>query len=401
MKSFNYTAVDADGIPQSGKLKAVSRQQAADSLRSRNYIVTALKEESDLSIENFLNRVRGVPTQEKVVFTRQLGTMIGSGLPLNQALRILANQTGSEYFAQIINDIVRQIDGGASFHNALTTYEKEFGRLYLSLIKAGEASGNLENILSRLADTMEAEAEFKGKVKGALIYPAIVVVVMILVMGIMFFFVIPRLAQLYEDLDAELPFITQALISFSKFLTSYWWLALLALVAGYIMFRHMMKQPEVQDKVAQMQLKLPVFGALTTEVQLTSFTRTLGMLVSSGIPLLEAIDISKETLGNKVYRHAAEDSASMVEKGKSLAEAFKKHAEFPPLLSEMLAVGEQTGKVDDVLNKISQYFEQQASRKTENLASALEPIVMVILGVMVGFLVISLILPIYSLTSQI
>ncbi|NTV31175.1 type II secretion system F family protein [candidate division WWE3 bacterium] len=401
MKSFKYSAVDADGIPHTGSMKAVSRQQASDALRARNYIVTSLNEENANSVDSFLNRFRGVPTQDKVVFTRQLGTMIGSGLPINQALRILANQTRSEYFAQVINDIVRQIDGGSSFYNALSQYEKEFGRLYLSLIKAGEASGNLENILSRLADTMEAETEFKGKVQGALIYPAIIVFVMVLVLGIMFFFVIPRLAELYEDLDADLPFMTQILIDFSGALTKYWWLFIVGLVGGWFGLRQLMKNPEIEDQVARVKLKTPVFGELSSQVQLTSFTRTLGMLVSSGIPLLEAIDISKETLANRIYRKAAEDSASMIEKGKTLADAFKQHEEFPPLLSEMLAVGEQTGKVDDVLQKISQYFESEASRKTDNLASAIEPIVMVVLGVMVGFLVISLIMPIYSLTSQI
>lgn len=400
MKEFIYTAVDNDGVPQTGQIKALNKTQAAISLRSRNFIVTKLDEETKTSIGDIITRFRGVPGQEKIIFTRQLGTMIGAGLPINQALRVLGAQTSNNYFAKVIDDVAIQVDGGASLFEALSAHEKVFGRLYTSLIKAGEASGNLENIFSRLADTLEAEGNFKGKVKGAMVYPIIIVIVMIGVLMVMFLFVVPRLAALYKDLNADLPFVTQLLINFSEASVKYWWLVTALLVGGFFGLRRLMLKPEVNMSMSRALLKAPVFGALTTEVQLTSFTRTLSMLASSGIPLLEAIEISKETLTNLVFRSAAEEAAQQIEKGKPMAEAFRRHKEFPGMLAEMLAVGEQTGKVDEVLMKVSEYFEGQANRKTENLASAIEPIVMVILGVMVGFLVISLILPIYSLTNQ-
>lgn len=401
MNTFSYTAVDSEGLSKSGKIKALSRQQAVNSLRQENFIVTSLKEEKSNTMTDLVNKFRGVPAHDKIVFTRQLSTMIASGLPINQALRILGNQADNDYFGTVILDVAQQIDGGSSFSESLEAYEQIFGRLYLSLVRAGEASGNLDNILSRLADTMEADDDFNSKVRGAMIYPLIIVLVMVGVLAIMFLFVIPRLAELYEELDAELPFMTRVLVGFSEFMVSFWWVIILLGVGGYYLIRKLSEQPEIELQLNQLQLKAPVFGPLLTEVQLTSFTRTLSMLVSSGIPLLEALDISKETLTNRVYKDAAEETSAMVEKGKPLAEAFKYHEEFPALLGEMVAVGEQTGKVDEVLLKISAYFETQATRKTDNLASAIEPIVMVVLGVLVGFLVISLILPIYSLTSQI
>ncbi len=400
MKTFKYTGVDSDGLPQSGQLQAVSRQQAINILKSRNYIVTKLEEKTTTDVGEFLAKIKGVPKREIVVFSRQLGTMIGAGLPINQAMKILAGQTTNAYFAGVITDMIQQIDGGTSFHEALAAHPKVFDRLYLSLIEAGEASGNLEVILSRLSETMEAEENFKGKVKGAMIYPVIIIVVMIAVLLVMFIFVIPQMAGMYEDMGAELPIVTKLMIQFSDLLVKTWYLMLLGIVAFIVGLKKLMKRPAVAKAWAKLMLKMPVFGSLIAQVQLTSFTRTLSMLVKSGIPLLNALDISKETLGNMIFRSAAEEAAVQVEKGKPLADAFKMHKEFPPLLSEMLAVGEQTGKVDEVLLKISKYYESEASRKTENLASAIEPIVMVLLGVMVGFLVVALILPIYSLTSQ-
>jgi len=400
MKDFIYAGVDPDGIPQSGKITAISQQQAIENLKARNFIVTKLEENSSVPLGDIIAKFRGVPAQEKIVFTRQLGTMINAGLPINQGLRILAEQTENSYFAGVIQDLVQQIDGGASLFDALTSHEKDFGRLYVSLIKAGEASGNLDIILDQLADTMEADSAFKGTVKGAMIYPVIILIVMFLVLGVMFLFVIPQLSALYDDLGAELPAMTKVLIFVSDLFTGYWWLGIGIGVGGYFGMKQLTKNPDVARNLAEANLKAPVFGKLGAQVQLASFTRTLAMLLKSGIPLLEALDIAKETMTNQIFKDALNEAADMVEKGKPLSVAIKHYDIFPALLAEMLAVGEQTGKVDDVLAKISTYFEAQASQKADNLASAIEPIVMVILGTMIGFIVVALIMPIYSLTSS-
>ena len=400
MKSFKYSAVDSDGIPQTGELRALSKQQAINTLKARNYIVTKLTEQKTSSVNEWLSQLKGVPRKDIIVFTRQLGTMIGSGLPISQALRLLANQANNPYFGQVITDIIQQIDGGASLYDSLSAHPKVFSRLYMSLIKAGEESGNLETILERLANTLEASQQFRSKVIGAMIYPVVIILVMVGVVMIMFLFVIPQLAALYDDMGAELPFVTKIMITASDLMTSYWWMAIIVCIGIFYGLKRLFAIPKFGRKLAKVMLKLPVFGALGMEVQMTSFTRTLGMLVSSGIPLLQAMDISRETLSNMIFREAVSEASVMVEKGKPLADAFRKYEEFPALLSEMLSVGEQTGKVDEVLKKISQYFEQQAMQKTDNLASAIEPIVLVLLGVGVGIMVVSLIMPIYSLTSQ-
>lgn len=399
MKDYIYSGVDPDGIPQSGKIKAMSQQQAIENLKARNYIVTKLDESSSISVGDIIAKFRGIPAHDKVIFTRQLGTMINAGLPINQGLRILAAQTDNNYFSAIIQDLVQQIDGGSSLFDALKVYERDFGRLYISLIKAGEASGNLDTILDQLADTMESQNEFQGKVKGAMIYPVIILIVMFLVLGVMFLFVIPQLAALYDDLGAELPLMTQMLIGMSELFTTYWWVAIAIAFGANWGIRRLAKNDEVARNLSEIYLKAPVFGKLSSEIQLASFTRTLSMLLKSAIPLLESLDIAKDTMTNRLYRDALAEISATVEKGKPLSVAIKRFSIFPSLLGEMLAVGEQTGKVDDVLLKISTYFESQASQKAENLASAIEPIVMVILGTMIGFLVVALIMPIYSLTS--
>lgn len=400
MTKYSYSAVDSNGIPQSGLVEANSTDQAVQVLRNRGLIVTEVKEKKELELGQIIGKFRGVPAQEKIVFTRQLSTMIASGLPITQSLKILQQQAHNAVFEQSLGDILRAIDGGASLHEAMAEHPKVFNRLYLSLIKAGEASGQLDVILDRLAEMMEKDKEFKDKVRGAMIYPIIIVVVMLMVLAVMFLFVIPRLAALYEELNAELPVITKLMISASKLMVGFWWLAALLTVGAFVGLRYLLRRPNVREVTDELKLKLPVFGSLSREVQLTSFTRTLSMLVSSGIPLLEALSIAKETITNQIFRDGVNAAAAAVGKGRPLGETFRANQAFPPIMSEMITAGEQTGKLDEVLGKVSQYFENEATNKTENLASAIEPIVMVVLGVMVGFLVVSLILPIYSLTSQ-
>lgn len=400
MQKFSYSAVDSNGIPQSGLIQANSQNQAVQILRNRGLIVTDVKEKRELDVGQYVAQFRGVPALEKIVFTRQLSTMIGSGLSITLALRILQGQAKNAMFKEALGDVLRDIDGGASLHDAMSKHEDIFERLYLSLIKVGEASGKLDEILDRLAEMMEKDKKFKSKVKGAMIYPIIIVLVMLGVLAVMFLFVIPRLADLYEELDADLPLITQLMIDASDLFVSFWWLAILLAVGAFFGFKQLVKNEDVRETIDELKLRVPVFGSLSREVQLTSFTRTLSMLVESGIPLLEALSISKETISNKIFRDGVDMAAAAVEKGKPLGETFQSNPVFPAIMSEMVIAGEQTGKLDEVLVKVSQYFESEATNKTENLASAIEPIVMVVLGVMVGFLVVSLILPIYSLTSQ-
>ncbi len=400
MDKYHYTAVDQNGIPRVGVVQADSERLAAQTLHNKGLIVTGIKAVETSPISKTIANIRGVPRRELVVFTREFATMIDSGLPITQALRILQQQAKSTTFRDALLSILQDVDGGESLHAALGRHPKIFNRLYLSLIRAGEASGKLGEIMSRLADMLEADNEFKSKVRGAMIYPVIIVLVMIAVLVVMFLFVIPKLSDLYAQLDVELPFMTRILINVSNALVHYWWISVVLIPLAIVGLKSLLRIDEVRIKVDRFKLRAPVLGKLSRDVQLTSFTRVLGILVKAGLPLLDALDIAKETVGNSIYKKGVENAVKAVEKGKPLADGFRSDIAFPVILPEMVGVGEQTGKLDEVLAKISSYFEAEATHQSENLATAIEPIVLVVLGVMVGFMVISLILPIYSLTSK-
>lgn len=400
MQTFHYTAVNVRGESQAGQIEATDEKQAVEILRDRNLVITSVKLKEKKVTFDVLSFFQIVPISQKIFFTRQLATMLASGVSLTHSLGILQQQTQNKVFEEVIRRMIMDIDAGASLHQAMSRHPQVFDRLYLSLVRAGEASGTLEEVLNKLADSISREANFKSKVKGALIYPSIIVVVMLGVLLIMVFFVIPRLSTLYEEMDIELPIYTRMLLKGSKFALNYWWLMLLAVLVLFGCYKQVLRNLKFQYWIADFQFRLPVFGGLAKEVQLTSFTRTLSTLISAGLPILEAIDIAKDTLTNIRFIEGIVQAGAMVEKGKTFSEPLRHDPNFPPILSEMIAVGEETGKLEEVLEKISGYFEEESDNTLKNLTSALEPIIMVILGVGVAFLIVTLILPIYTLTSQ-
>lgn len=400
MQNFRYSAFDQDGERLNGEIEAASLSQAGQLLKDKGLIITNLEEKKEFELAQFFSLFRGVPTQEKIVFTRQLATMISSGLPIVSALKILENQARNVNFKKALNDIIINIDSGGSLSASIEKHPRIFNNLYRSLIKAGEASGKLDEIMNRLADNMEKDAQFKSKTQGALVYPAVIVVVMFGVFAIMMVFVIPRLADLYKEIGAELPITTKLLLATSSFATNFWWAVILLSIGLILLFRKAVQTTQGRYILDDTTLKFPIIGKLLKETQLTSFTRTLSLLVKSGIPIISALEISQDTLSNIRFKEGIAASIAQIEKGKGLSESLRNFQQFPPILSEMMAVGEQTGKLDEVLEKVSTYFENEATNLANNLATALEPIIMVTLGVVVGFLVISLILPIYSLISQ-
>lgn len=400
MQNFRYSAFDQDGERLNGEIEAASLSQAGQLLKDKGLIITNLEEKKEFELAQFFSLFRGVPTQEKIVFTRQLATMISSGLPIVSALKILENQARNVNFKKALNDIIINIDSGGSLSASIEKHPRIFNNLYRSLIKAGEASGKLDEIMNRLADNMEKDAQFKSKTQGALVYPAVIVVVMFGVFAIMMVFVIPRLADLYKEIGAELPITTKLLLATSSFATNFWWAVILLSIGLILLFRKAVQTTQGRYILDDTTLKFPIIGKLLKETQLTSFTRTLSLLVKSGIPIISALEISQDTLSNIRFKEGIAASIAQIEKGKGLSESLRNFQQFPPILPEMMAVGEQTGKLDEVLEKVSTYFENEATNLANNLATALEPIIMVTLGVVVGFLVISLILPIYSLISQ-
>lgn len=397
MPIFKYRAKNNFAEIVNGKVEAQEQHQAYNILRERGLFVISVTESSEgAGMEvPFLN---GIKQDDIVGFTRQLSTMITAGLSLLDALAILERQSKTA-MKKLLNELMRDIEGGNSFAQSLEKH-KEFGRVYYNLVKAGEAAGVLSEILQRLADNLEKQKEFRGKVKGALIYPVIVIVGMIIVATVMMIFVVPQLSEMYKDFGADLPFMTQILISFSQLMSQYWYLFLGLVVGGGAGLVSWKRTPNGARTIDGFFLKIPIFGKLQQKIILTEFARTLSLLLGAGISLLEALAIVAEAMENVVYRESIREAYSNVEKGSSLALAVERYDSFPPILAQMISVGEETGQLDEVLLKLSRYFESESEQAVKGLTTALEPIIMIVLGLGVGFLVIAIVMPIYSLTSQ-
>lgn len=400
MKKFSYKAKDKSGKVFKGAVEANDEKIAARLVREQGLIVVNISPKRD-SLFGFVQKFRNRITPADVsVFTRQLSTMITAGLPITQALSILRTQSKAS-FQGVVGRILSDVEGGESLSAALEKHPKIFSPTYIALIKSGETGGVLDKVLDRLAQDLEKNQEFRGKVKGALIYPAIIIIGMFIVGFIMMVFVIPRLTDLYSEFDATLPLPTRILISISTVIAKAWPLFIALGVGAYYGFKAYKNTPEGKRKIDEIILKLPIFGELQHKIILTEMTRTLSLMVGSGVSVLEGLSVTASVSSNVVITDALKDAGRQIEKGFPIAYSFAKHPEaFPYLLSQMIAVGEETGKMDEVLIKVSRIFELESDEKVKALTGAIEPLVMIILGLGVGFLVIAIILPIYNLTSQ-
>jgi type IV pilus assembly protein PilC len=400
MKRYYYKAKDASGKVITGEVEAQSEGEAAKLVRKKNVIPYYIRAVNDNPL-SFLKKFREkVSIAEIATFTRQLSTMINAGLPITDSLMILRSQTKGS-MQKIVAQILVDVEGGTSLSLAFAKHRKVFSSTYIALLESGEAGGVMDQVLLRLADNLEKEQEFSGKVKGALIYPAVVIVGMFAVGLIMMIFVIPRLTSLYGEFNATLPMPTKILIGVSTFVVKFWPLFLALVGGGFYAFQAYRKTNAGKRKIDELMFKLPIVGPLQRQVMLTELTRTLSLMVGSGVSILDGINITAGVVGNTVISEALLDAAKQVEKGFPVAFAFAKHPDaFPYILTQMISVGEETGKMEEVLTKVSHIFEIESDQKVKALTSAIEPLVMVLLGIGVGFLVIAVILPIYNLTSQ-
>lgn len=400
MSTFSYRAKDVKGNEIKGDVEARDRKQAAAILKEKHVYPFSIKEKTENFFEYLYKKFfKKTSVAEVATFTRQLATMINAGLPLTEALLILKSQ-GSSEVNKAAAEILRDVEGGSTLADSMARFPKIFSSVYIALVKAGESAGVLDNILNRLADNLEAQREFKAKVKGALIYPAIVISGMVVVMFIMMIFVIPQLTSLYEEFDADLPQTTKILIAVSNFMVNFWWVFIFVFVGGSYLLRMINAQKEGKRKIDELIFRIPIFGKLQTNVVLAELTRTLGLLVGAGVSIVEALQISSGAAGNIVIEDGIMEANKQVEKGFPLSEAIGNNPFFPQIVSQMISVGEETGKMDEVLLKVSRYFQSESEESLKGLTSAIEPLIMVLLGVGVGFMVIAIIMPIYNLTSQ-
>lgn len=399
MRKFKYKGKTTKGEIVEGLVEALNEKEAVRILRERKLIPFFLEEKGGSSFGSLFSIFQRVSSKDIAEFTRQLATMIAAGLPLTDSLIILQEQS-KPAMAKILADIVKEIEGGSSFYDALAKHSKIFSRIYLALIKSGETAGSLDEILKRMADSLEKQEEFKRKVKGAMIYPVIVITGMVVVIFIMMVFVIPKLTSMYEEFGTTLPLPTQILIAFSKFVRNFWFI-FFALVGGAIYgFRAWRKTTFGRQQIDKFILKLPILGKLKTKIILTEISQTLSMLLAAGVPIIESLNIVAEAADNAIFENSMRKVAKEVEKGFPLTVTFEHFEEYPPIFSQMVAVGEETGKLDEVLLKLSKQFEMESEVAVKGLTTAIEPLMMVVLGIGVGFIVISIITPIYNLTSQ-
>lgn len=400
MAYFSYKARDTHGKMATGTVEAPSKEGATRLLHEKQLFVIQLNETRRKDQNALSIKLKRVGFGEIVNFTRQLATMVVAGLSLPEALSILRAQTKNDVFVTVLTEIEHQIVSGGNLGDALAKYPQYFTPIYIALVRAGESSGQLDQVLSRLADSMESQRDFRSKVSGAMIYPVIIVIGMGIVVMIMMTVVIPKLTELYKDFGVDLPFATQLLISISVFFVHWWWLMIILAVGGVYGFTRWRATKVGELVVDTIILSVPLFGELQKKIILVEFTRTLSMLITSGIRLLDALTILKDALNNVLFRNAIIEISKKVERGFPLGDTFAQYPVFPPIVSQMMKVGEETGKLDDTLLKLSKYFASESENLVKGLTTAIEPIIMVFLGVGVGFIVISVITPIYNLTSQ-
>ncbi len=397
---FRYKSLKNNKITL-GKVEASTEADAAMILKRADFLpIKIWSQDSILSVPNvpFLNRIA---FNDIVNFTRQLAIMMNAGLTVIDSITILKKQNSKANLGKVLDEIEKTIREGRPLSTALAKYPQYFSNLYIALVKAGEVSGKLNEVLQRLADNLDKQREFRNKLKTTLAYPIIIIIGVVIVLFIMVTFVMPQLLELYASFDIELPLQTKILIFVSTFSVRFWPLIVIGVGGGIFALRAYMKTPAGKYNVDKMELNLPAFGNFIQMGVLVDSTRTLSILISAGVSILESLGIIVEITGNAVYRKAFQNMYKSIERGFSLGQAFKNEDIFPPLLVQMASVGEQTGHLDESLMRVSKYFESESETATKALSTFIEPAILVILGVCVGFLVYSIITPIYNLTASI
>ncbi len=400
MPVYKYDARDHAGKSVRGTVEAGSEREASGLVREKGLFLTRLAEIKKNTFTPSLNFLIRITFSDIAAFTRQLSTMATAGLQIPEALNLLKTQSSNGKLNEVIGKIYRDIQGGATLASALLKYPKYFSTTYVALVRAGESSGTLDKVLGRLADNLEKDQEFRSKVRGALIYPAIILSAMVVVFAILMIVVVPKLTELYVSFGSDLPLATRILQAISDFSVKFWWLILIGTVVFQRLFVKWKATNLGRHIWDDFTLKIPLIGPLQKQIILVEFTRTLGLLAGAGVHILDSLNILITSLPNIHYQEALKDISKKVEKGLPMGQLFAQYAIFPPILAQMVKVGEETGKMDESLIKLSNYFESESDNTVKGLTTAIEPFIMIVLGLGVGFIVFAIITPIYQLTSS-
>ncbi len=403
MATFAYVGRTKSGSVRKGELNAKSRDEAVEQLRKQSVVVTSLDEKA--AKDGFkLSFGSGVSDKDLVVFTRQFGTMINAGLPLIQCLEILSTQSENATLKKTVGEVKAQVEGGATFSDSLRKHPKIFDDLYVNMVHAGEVGGLLDTIMGRLSKHIEKAMKLKGQIKSAMVYPASIVGIATVVITVLMVWVIPVFEKMFFEMSGgkvALPGPTQLVIDASNLVQGYWYFILGGIIATVVAVKKYYGTRQGRLVIDRLLLKLPIFGDLIRKAAVAKFTRTLGTLLSSGVPLLDALTICAKTSGNKVVEGALLEAKVSISGGKTISEPLAKSGTFPKMVTHMIAVGESTGALDSMLGKIADFYEDEVDQAVTNLTALLEPMMMVFLGVTVGFIVVAMYLPIFTMASVI
>ena len=406
MPVYEYKARDRTGKLIAATMEAASERDVAASLRQKGYFISEIKApKSGLNAEIKLPKwldIGSVPnTRDITIFSRQFATVINAGLPVVQSLSILQRQAEKQGLKDALKRVREDVETGQNLSDALAKHPRLFNKLYIYLVRAGEVSGNLDGILDRIAAYMEKQAALRGKIKTALTYPTVVLVIALAVTWFLLTGIVPQFAQILDQLGGDLPVITRMLIAISDFLRYQWYILLgilVLLVVGTALFY---RTPQGRRAIDRLLLRLPVVGTLVQKSAIASFSNTFGLLLRSGVNIMESIDITKGTAGNAIVEDILDETKEAVQRGEQISTTLTKYPRvFPPMVSSMVAIGEETGAVDSMLQKVADFYEREVDEAVESLTAALEPALIVFLGVIVGFIVAGMFLPMFSIIGQ-
>ena len=400
MKRFNYKAKDREtGKVVKGSIQAENEQTAGKLLVEQGYIPDSVVEEGENSI--FAKSQKRVTTKDRIMFTRQLATLIGAGLPLSASLRTVAEQTDSKGMKGIAEEIITSVESGKSLYEAFAAHPEVFNGVYLALIQAGETSGTLDLALKRLADQEEKDASMMSKIKGALVYPAIILVVVIAVLAFMMIAVVPQVENLYNDMGEELPGLTKFLVDMTHFFGDFWWLILIILGAAGGGIYSFLKTPSGHRIMDAFKINVPIFGGLFRKLYVSRFARTAEMMLATGVPMLDSITIAIDAVNNVVVEEEYSKSLEAIKAGKGLSEALSGLEYMLPLVPQMAGIGEESGKIDEMLGKAAQVYENELDNQINNISTMIEPVLMVVMAGVIGIVIGGTLLPIYSLVNSV
>ena len=397
MPRYTYLAKIDPHKNTQGYIEAESEPDAINKLTQAGYFPIWVKYETPMLDKRGISSWRKIPRREIVLFTRQLSTLIDSGINILNAFNMISRQASNKHLAVILNDVSGRIKDGGSLSDSLEAFPALFSRVYCAMIRSGEASGDMNNTLKRLADFMEEEEEFKESLRSSLAYPAFVFLVSALTVGVLLVFVIPRLVSMFEDMGQVLPMPTRILIASSGFLRNYWWVIVAGIVMLVFLFRRIYSTPQGRLSFDKFKLKMPVFGDLVLKTEVSRLMRTLSLLLSSGMPINQALDIAVTIMDNRILKTEVAKFKEQISSGSSLSSAFKSSKLFPDLVTNIVAIGEETGALDKSLMRLSQDYEGDVNRVLKGLTRLLEPVIILVMGLIVGFIVLSMLLPIFQI----